>query len=617
MVIKNSLRQLMRTPVKTFFFLILLVLTVAFFMLGFNLWSVSKKNMDKIESTFTTIGTVQQKATAIATGASWDGWSKTYRYFSHPTYNSLIPPSVLDFEGANYIVKPEKRPYYVAYSSDYVVDENPYTDIILDSEWLIVEMQPFEDCVPSAPARMKVTKVLSGDLGYSDEIYFVDFTAEHPKPMYARKTYIIALAYAPGFLDYDLSAFMPGDYPYSTQRKKDGTRIKDLIEVDTVWDEVTEGFYDTPIGRRWLALIEAHDIVKHTIPVIPTQDTNLLMSFFDGNTWISAGRMISKEEFKNGEKVCLVSQYFAENNKLKVGDSLRLPLFSADYRDSSSSTYRQDAYIGSPRGSLLNADGEIYPVFEDSEYEIVGLYQAVQGASSSPDYMPGKNAVVIPSASVKHSDENNILSVGPMMGYSTSFQIPNGTADEYLAAWARQGINDLEINFYDKGYSKLKAGLDAMAATAAILLIAGGATTLLVLLLFCHLFIARQRKRTAIERSLGMATRQCATSLLVGILVVVIPACIIGGLVSGWASGYAYEQINASQTEEAFDTTFSDWVNGGDAQNAADFTMNTRAGMDYAYMGTLFIPVALLIALIYIRGNLRSEPLMLLSENER
>ena len=617
MVVSNSLKQLKRTPVKTVFFLVLLVLTVAFFMLGFNLWVIAEKNIDKIENTFTTIGTVQQKATGVRMGDMWDAGTKNSTYFSFPTYDRIISPSVLDFEGANYIIKPEKRPYYVAYSPDYVVDENPDVDLILDFGFLIAEVQPLEDCQTDHPVRMKVKRILSGRLDYRDEILFCDHYDPQPYPLYASKTYIMMLQEFPPHEDSDEYEHIPAGYPNSTQYTKDGTRIKDSAGAETPWDEVTENFYETPIGKRWLALIESYGIMKHNIPVIPTQDTNLLMTFYDGDAWIIEGRDFSSEEHESGEKVCLISKYFAENNKLNVGDSLRLPLLCADYYYSSGQTYRYDAYCGWPYGSLLNANGEIYPVFEDSDYKIVGIYEAVKGASSSPDYMLGKNAVVIPSASVKNSDENNILDFGPMMGYTTSFQIPNGTADEYLAAWAKQGITELEINFYDKGYSKIKAGLDAMAATAAILLIAGAVTTLLVLILFCHLFITKQRKRTAIERSLGMTKKQCTASLLTGILVIVIPACIIGSVVSGALSGYAFEQINASQSQDAFDTLFSDWVNSADAEMITDVTLDTQVGMEYAYAGALFIPVALLIALLNIRSNLKSEPLKLLGEKER
>ena len=614
MVVSNSLKQLKRTPVKTVFFLVLLVLTVALFMLGFNLWTIAGKNIDKIENTFTTIGTVQQKATRVERGEAW--YADTKIYFSHPTYDRIIPPSVLDFDGANYILKPEKRPYYVAYSPDYVVDENPDVDVIADFQTLIAEVQPLEDFQIDHPVRMKVKRIFSGRLDYRDEILFSNHYDPESNPLYAYKTYIMMLQDWSDAVSNEYK-YIPAGYPYSTQYTKDGARIEDIIQTDVLWDEVTDNFYETPKGKRWLALIESYNIQKHNIPVIPTQDTNLLMTFYDGDTWISEGRDISSEEHESGEKVCLISKYFAVNNNLNVGDSLRLPLLCADYRLSPAQTYRYDAFFGYPGGSLINANGEIYPVFEDSDYKIVGIYEFVRGGSSSPDYMLGKNAVVIPTASVKNSDENNILDFGPMMGYTTSFQIPNGTSDEYLAVWAKQGITELEINFYDKGYSKIKAGLDAMAATAAILLIAGAVTTLLVLILFCHLFITKQRKRTAIERSLGMTKKQCTASLLTGILVIVIPACIIGSVVSGALSGYAFEQINASQSQDAFDTMFSDWVNSADAELVTDVALDTQVGMEYAYAGALFIPVAVIIALLNIRSNLKSEPLKLLGEKER
>ena len=47
-----------------------------------------------------------------------------------------------------------------------------------------------------------------------------------------------------------------------------------------------------------------------------------------------------------------------------------------------------------------------------------------------------------------------------MRGATTSFQIPNGTIQEFMDKWDRQGIEDLKITFYDKGYSQLKEGIE-------------------------------------------------------------------------------------------------------------------------------------------------------------
>jgi ABC-type antimicrobial peptide transport system permease subunit len=331
------------------------------------------------------------------------------------------------------------------------------------------------------------------------------------------------------------------------------------------------------------------------------------MPFYEGDAWMVEGRDISHEEYKNGDKVCLVQKDFAVNNNLTVGGSLQLPLYIADYQT-------PPWYVGC--WYYLNAKAEMYSVFQDSAYKIVGIYKTMTTSDFEvSDYEIPKNTVVIPSASVKNSDENNIVSMGPMKGYTTSFEIPNGQIDEYMVAWEKQGISTLEINFYDKGYTKIKAGLDDMMNTASVLLTAGGVITLLILILFCHLFITKQRKRTAIERSLGMTKSKCIASLLTGILVIVIPACVISSAISYWLTGYAAERVTAAHNEQAFDTTYSDWVNG-DAE-AEVFTVNMDNSISNVWAGAGVIPVALIIALVNIRGNLKSEPLRLLGEKER
>ncbi len=612
MIVINSLRQLMRTPVKTLTFFILLILAVTFFMLGFQLWAGARDNIERIDKAYTTIGTVEQKGTIQRTDRMWDAQTKSYTYFTVAAYDGMIPESVLDFEGADYIVKPEKRPCYGAYMPGFVMSTQPLWEAAYDNYILIAELQPREDCETGDPVCMNVKKVLCGDLkDYVKEVWFCDHWNDTPVKLYADKTYIMSLQqdYHPDFENGYL-LFMPSSGVSTSQRDKNGEHITDPVtdwdSNEDDWDVVTEGFYDTPRGKAWQNVISSIEWRKFTIPVMPTQGTKLLMPFFDGDAWILEGRDISKEEYENGDKVCLVQKDFAAGNNLTVDCSLQLPLYIADYRTP------MKYFLG---GSLLNAKGEIYPVFEDSTYKIVGIYDTLTTSFNEiNDYDIAENTVVIPSASVKNSDENNIAGMGPMMGYTTSFQIKNGHIGEFMAAWEKQGISTLEINFFDKGYTKIKAGLDAMMSTASILLVSGGVITLLILVLFCHLFITKQRKRTAIERSLGMTKKQCIASLLTGILVIVIPACLIGSAVSFWLTGYAAEKMTAAHTEQAYDTTFSDWVNGN-TEEAFTVSMDNSPGN--AWAGTAVIPVALAIALWNIRSNLKREPLKLLGEKER
>ncbi len=612
MIIRNSLRQLMRTPVKTLAFLVLLILAVTFSMLGFQLWSGARDNIDRIDKAYMTIGTVEQKGTSLWTWRSWDAFTKSYTYRQAPVYDGIIPLSVLDFAGADYVLKPEKRPCYGAYMPGFVMSPDPQWESAFDTWYMIAELQPREDSVTGEPVCMKVKKILSGDWKeYIDEIWFCDHYNDKPEKFYADKTYIISLMQDnhPDFEDGYL--LMPISSVCTTQQDKNGDPITDPVTAwdsyDDNWDEVTEGFYDTPRGQAWLNLIGSVQWTKYTVPVVPTQGTKLLMPFYKGDAWVAEGRDIKQEEYDNGEKVCLVEQDFAANNHLSVGGSLQLPLYVADYM------WPPAQSIG---GGLLNAKGEIYPVFEDSAYKIVGIYQTFKGASSEiSDYDIARNEVVIPAASVKNSDENNITAIGPMMGYSTSFQIPNGSIDEFTAAWEKQGISTLEINFYDKGYTKIKAGLDDIMNTASVLLAAGTVITLLILILFCHLLITKQRKRTAIERSLGMSRNKCTASLLTGILVIVIPACVIGSAISYYLTGYAAQQVTAAHTEQAYDTMYSDWVNAD--TETEEFTVSIDHSLGNAWAGLWVIPAAFVIALVNMRGNLKSEPLRLLGEKER
>lgn len=50
----------------------LLILTTAFFTLGYNLWSLADSNMARIENAFMTIGTVEQKTESLEIYSMWD-----------------------------------------------------------------------------------------------------------------------------------------------------------------------------------------------------------------------------------------------------------------------------------------------------------------------------------------------------------------------------------------------------------------------------------------------------------------------------------------------------------------------------------------------------------------
>lgn len=97
--------------------------------------------------------------------------------------------------------------------------------------------------------------------------------------------------------------------------------------------------------------------------------------------------------------------------------------------------------------------------------------------------------------------------------------IPNGTIDDFMEAWEKQGVERLDIEFYDKGYSQLQSGIENRKLMAGVFLVSGCMLAVMILCFFSNLFITGQQERIAVERLLGRTKQQCALSILTGLFV--------------------------------------------------------------------------------------------------
>lgn len=621
MLLKNSIRQMTRTKSKTVVFLLLLVLTATFLSLGVNLWRACNINMKEYDNVFHTIGVVNQKENAVKVEEHWDAVFDEYTYWDEPIYDSITPLSVLDFEGSGYIENPEQRPYYGAYSPNIKIWPADFEESLIRCWGSILEFIPYEDGIPSKPVKVKVTKVHWGTIRREGEdVWFCDQFNDDPGLLEKGKTYIASTQSWPIEFegeDYKSMGYtVPSNLLLSTQKDIYGEIIPQENVSTESWAEVTEHFFDTEEGKRWEQLIGSFDrFIKNTIPVIPTNKTELLLDFHQGNTPITKGRDITEDEYEAGAKVCIVPQGLASRNNLKIGDKLNLQLYFADYEKSASQTYFPSGSLVMDFG-LLNSEGEAYSVFENSDYEIVGIYSNTKETNNPTGYEIGYNTVVIPTKSVENSDENNIINFGPMKGYTTSFEIPNGTTKHYMEEFQKLSINNLEINFYDGGYERLATGMNNLKIVAMILIVVSIVTTLAILLFFIFLFIGKQKKRTAIERSLGMNKKECIMSLLYGILGIVSIGSFVGSI-TGFMISERFMMNATNLGEELYSTSFSNWVNSTDKIIQLASTQGGASSLLVSIILCLVvIIISGVIALVFIKNNLRTEPLSLLSKTE-
>ena len=609
--LRNSMIRLLRTPVKTVLFLLLLAFTVALVSAGGSLWRLCSANMERFEDIFVTIGTVEQRPERTVENGVWSANKKEYRYYNSQIYGDTIPLSVLDLEGVEYLSGPEQRAYYSAVASEYELREP------IEGMWfmMIVEASPVEDCIPSERVKMEMKDMLFAPYQVSmPTFYFCDHYEEHPQKLYKDKTYVMILDYnyahdwvqAEDDNVYNKMEMVPLGGPYSTQTDQDGNRLPTDLTGAAV-EEVTPGFWETERGKAWLSLCEEFRLYYESLPVTATEDLNLIMAFYAKEAYVAEGEVFSEEDYQQGNRVCLVSEGFARRNKLKVGDSVHLALRYANYAES--------AYGG---GLLwgLNAAGENYEVFEEADYQIKGIYTTVAGGNRGYGYLLDRNEIFIPTASIKNSNENNIAAYGPMMGYTTAFRIENGkeSLENFKAQWEEQGVGYVDISFYDGGFCELEEGLQSMERMSLLLLATGAVSAVCIVIFFCHLFITKQKKRTAIERCLGMKRRQCAVSLLTGILVIALTGCTAGAFAGQLFARRAAQQM--LQTQE-YDTRYSNGALQTESENREEIAYLTQPDVRVTTAaGGLVFLFTFTAALTGIYRNLREEPLQLLSTAE-
>lgn len=618
MTVYYSMKQMLRSPLKSVLFFLLVGASAFLLALGGSLSKMNAEMVREFEDIFTTIGTVDQKDEVVETYARWDAGKGDYVYYRYGRPGKYIPDSVLDFEGAGYILKARQRPYFGARIEEKVRGSGE--NDILVAELTAEVSDALEHSVP-----MRVNKVLSGDLDVGDTVYICDHYGDadgnyEPRRVEEGKTYIMGLHAMSRVHGPWAERLAPEEHVYeyeprnsvaSYQYTMDGDRVEDAVAQAEDWntfDEVTETFYETERGMRWLEAAKDQDYEFYTIPVEPVDATTLLMPFYQNEAQIIKGRDITEEEYREGKNVCLIPEPLSWLLRKGEGDSLTLPLYYAAYAPAE----RHDhAFLS----SILNARGKVYPVFHEEDYEIVGVYKNTS-VMGSGEHDLAAHEVIVPWNSIpENSWADNIVGFEPMSEGNTSFQIPNGTIDDFMEAWEQQGVDGLEIKFYDKGYSQLQAGIENRKLMAWIFLVSGCILAVMILCFFSNLFITGQQERIAVERLLGRTKKQCALSILTG-LFVLAAAGTAAGSAAGWmATGSA---VQATEQTTKFDTTFSNTIiDSGEEEEEQVTAKGRQTGAQTAVLaGCGMMLMAALISAAFLRQTLEKEPLQILGELE-
>ena len=285
-----------------------------------------------------------------------------------------------------------------------------------------------------------------------------------------------------------------------------------------------------------------------------------------------------------------------------------------------------------PVQHLLDAQGKPLEPFFEAEYEIVGIFDPRYRCEE----LTYSDLIIVPSRSIEGSDEGHILYAGAMDDSNTSFMIPNGSIEEFDAA-LREAVPEaerLDIYYDDMGYARSVENLNDAKKTAALLFAVGVLAAGAIIALLLYFFVVMEKKRTAVERSLGMTKGQCRISLMAGLMVLSLAATAIGSVGAGVlldrVDAYSLEQAQAqsAKMEEGrvvdwnlggiynFSAKYSPWAMGDVQGNKAELQkIEAPAGIFMAAPLALDLLV-LLLGLCLIGRSLRIEPLLLLNAKQ-
>lgn len=347
---------------------------------------------------------------------------------------------------------------------------------------------------------------------------------------------------------------------------------------------------------------------------MPTKSMAILPSFHDGESSVTKGRGISKEEFESGAQVALVTERFAQINNLQVGDNITLQLLFADYKSSPGYAFGYNG--GICEYSLLNASGDLYQPFWEADYGIVGIYNFTgHQIPMTQTSEIGRDEVIIPAKSVEKTDSNNIVDYGPMQSGTTSFQIVNGAISDFEEKVSQLPESAfLEISYDDNGYEQISANLQIARNSAVLLTIVSVLSTLAILTFLLYFYVVKQKKQTAIERSLGMTKAECRISLMGGMIILVATAVIAGSILSGFIEENLAS--NDEENEAVYSMQYSNW-----SEEIADMDFAEDISSQQDIIISISVPVGILLftvilGIILVNKNLEIEPMELLSAKE-
>ncbi len=511
-----SLKSILRTPVKTILFIILVAAVTVFSCLGFGMWNASNELLLKADRTYKTSALVEYVDDGYPSSTKYtDTMLRTLKTFDYSLLSDQ--EEVVRFD----------RQYDVGgHVEGFNMDQRTgvFSDLnVLVLRYLYTTSRGDIFSIAEAPYLGAEARFWSIKIGMQVDLAFSPDLSEPEEGSYQKGHYY--MAHGRFFVNKD-----------NTYRFMVMTGVNEAAPSEAA-ETLRYPFLDLGENRReretWpssaeflLSQARFYQLSNTHISVHPTTDVSLATPFLQQETHLlEGGRYFTEEEYRTGAHKIIVSQRFASNMEVGIGDTVPLDLYSAF-------TLAEDG---------LSGTSDFWPskqtFIESGDYEIIGLFQNTDTLLKT---------VYIPLS----ADDMRLMKL--TAGYQMAVvQLKNGTGDSYYAK-VKPGLSaNMRFTIYDQGYAEAVAPVLSLQRTAVLISLISLASALAILLLFAYMYVSRQRETAGTMTALGTGRAKTTVYLLSCVLLVALTAAVIGVAIGFFLS----EQVTRFAYERALQTT--------------------------------------------------------------
>lgn len=301
---------------------------------------------------------------------------------------------------------------------------------------------------------------------------------------------------------------------------KSAKNILDNNPVIYIPEEYDRGATDEYIKselekRDMLQYIDKIMGCRYTFGVRPVTDMSMLMSFAGYSSYICGGRGITKAD--KGKKVCVIHQFVASKNGLKVGDHIKLGVSDSAFL-CTTATHDATWESGYPK-----IDDEFPEYGEFEEYEIIGFFNFYTRRNCEEDFFKfSTNDIFIPS------DQDELADFTGVKPCNFSFRIYGPDYEDFM--------DEFEIELFDAGYilhtvdagwEDFQANYESMMSRKLVSLVSACLSFLVAVSLFVILLIKHFKYEFGLRRLLGASTVEASGIYLAGYFALGVPAILL------------------------------------------------------------------------------------------